>query len=100
MVNYRRQSHSVSCLTCHIVWATKYRYPVLLGDIQSRCRDLLIQICNSENVRILKGVVSLDHIHMHIEYSPSQSLSLLVKKLKGRTSRHLQMEYPQLKKRY
>lgn len=82
MVNYRRQSHSVSCLTCHIVWATKYRYPVLVGDIQRRCRDLLIQICNSENVRILKGVVSRDHVHMHIEYSPSQSLNLLVKKIK------------------
>jgi len=100
MVNYRKQSHSVSCLTCHLVWATKYRHPVLVGDIQQRCRDLLIQICNSENVRILKGVVSKDHIHMHIEYSPSQSLSLLVKKLKGRTSHHLQLEYPILKKRY
>ncbi len=100
MANYRRDSHTVSSLSCHLVWATKYRYPVLTGDIQRRCRDLLIQICNSENVQILKGVVSKDHVHMHIEYAPSQSISLLVKKLKGRTSHHLQEEYPVLKKRY
>ena len=86
MANYRHNGHTVSSLTCHLVWATKYRYEVLQGDIQKRCRELLIQICNSEDVHILKGVVSKDHVHMHIEYSPHQSISLLVKKLKGRTS--------------
>ena len=100
MVDYRRNSHSVSHLTAHIVWVAKYRYPVLKGDVQQRCRDLLIQICNSENVHILKGVVSKDHVHMHIEYAPSLSMSVLVKKLKGRTSRILQTEFPDLKKKY
>ena len=57
----------------------------------------LIQICNSEDVRILKGVVSKDHIHMHIEYRPSIGISYLVKKLKGRSSRKLQQEFPVLK---
>lgn len=97
---YRRSSHSVSNLSCHLVWATKYRYHVLKGDLKQRCRDLLIQICDSENVHILKGVVSKDHIHMHIEYPPSISISVLVKKLKGRTSRLLQQEYPELNKKY
>jgi putative transposase len=96
----RVSSHSVSWLTAHIVWVTKYRYPVLKGDIQSRCRDLIKQICDAEDVRILKGVVSKDHVHMHIEYRPSCSVSDLVKRLKGRTSRRLQEEYPELSKRY
>ena len=100
MVEYRRNSHTVSSLTCHIVWATKYRYHVLKGDLKQRCRDILIQICDSENVHILKGVVSKDHIHMHIEYPPSLSISVLVKKLKGRSSRILQQEFPELGKKY
>lgn len=37
---------------------------------------------------------------MHIEYPPSKSLSELLKKMKGRTSRLLQQEYPMLQKRY
>ena len=100
MVDYRRSSHTVSRLTTHIVWVTKYRYPVLKGDVQQRCRDLLIQICDNENVHILKGVVSKDHVHIHVEYPPSLSVSFLVKKMKGRTSRLLQIEFSELKKRY
>jgi len=100
MPEYRRNSHYVSSLSCHIVWSTKYRYNVLKGDLQHRCRDLLIQICDSENVHILKGVVSKDHIHMHVEYPPSLSVSVLVKKLKGRTSRLIQKEFPELGKKY
>lgn len=62
----RTNSHSVSRLTVHIVWATKYRYSVLIGDIKIRCRTILIQVCESEGIQILKGVVSKDHIHIHI----------------------------------
>ena len=100
MPNYRRNSHSITNLSCHIVWATKYRYAVLRGDVQNRCRDLLIQICNSENVHILKGIISKDHVHMHVEFPPSLSISVLVKKLKGRSSRMLQQEFPNLNKQY
>ena len=100
MTEHRYGSHTVSRLTAHLVWITKYRYHVLRGDIQARCRELIIQICDAEDVRILKGVVSKDHVHMLIEYPPKLALSDLVKRLKGRTSRRLQEEFPQLRKQY
>ena len=100
MIVQRSNGHSVSRLSVHVVWSTKYRYHVLKGDIQLRCRMLLIQICDVEDVQILKGVISKDHVHMHLEYRPSQSVSDLVKKLKGRSSRKLQQEFPELKQRY
>ena len=96
----RKSSHTTTRLTVHIVWVTKYRYHVLQGDIQKRCRDILVQICDSDDVKILKGVVSKDHIHMHLEYPPKLSISELVQRLKGHTSRKLQMEFPMLEKRY
>ena len=100
MKEQRRSGHTVSILTAHIVWVTKYRYPVLKGDIQVRCRELVKQICDVEDIRVLKGVISKDHVHIHIEYRPSQNISDIVKRLKGRTSRRLQEEYPELGKRY
>ena len=100
MSKQRYGGHSVSRLTGHIVWVTKYRYQILKGEVQIRCRELIKQICDSEDVRILKGVISKDHVHIHIEYSPSKSVSDLVKRLKGRTSRRLQEEFPELGKRY
>ena len=100
MENYRRGNHTVSRLTVHLVWVTKYRYQVLTGEIQQRCRTLLVQICDAEDVQILKGVVGKDHVHMHIEHPPSKSISDLVKRLKGRSSRILQSEFPELKRKY
>src|SRR5690606_13792932 len=67
---------------------------------QKRCGDILVQLCDSEDVRILKGVVSKDHVHMHLEYPPKTSISDLIKRLKGHTSRKLQMEFPWIAKRY
>ena len=100
MKENRKSSHTTTRLTAHVVWATKYRYHVLEGDIKVRCRDLIMQICDAEDVRILKGVESRDHVHMHIEYAPRLALSELVKRLKGRSSRMLQAEFPHLRKRY
>ena len=96
----RSGNHTISQMQVHIVWVTKYRYPVLKGELQKRCRELIIQICDAEDIRILKGVVSKEHVHMHIEYPPSKAISDVVKKLKGRVSRKLQQEFPELSKRY
>lgn len=100
MKGQRRGSHTVSRLTVHLVWVTKYRYKVLRGDIQKRCRSLIRQDCETLEIKILTGVVSKDHIHLHIEYAPKLSISAIVKQLKGRSSSILQKEYPNLKKRY
>ncbi|MDQ7083904.1 MAG: IS200/IS605 family transposase [Sulfurovum sp.] len=96
----RNGNHTISQIQVHIVWVTKYRYGVLKGDIQKRCREIIIQICDAEDIRILKGVVSKDHVHMHIEYPPKVSVSDIVKKLKGRSSRKLQEEFKELSKQY
>ena len=100
MRDFRYSGHTVSRLLVPLVWVTKYRYKVLTGDIQKRCRELLIQVCDTEDVRILSGVVSKEHVHMHIEYPSSVSISNLVKRMKGRASRLLQKEYSELSKRY
>ena len=96
----RKGSHTVSRLICHIVWSTKYGYKVLARDLQIRCRELLIQVCEAQGIDILKGLVSSDHIHMHIEYVPKLNVSNIVKSFKGRSSRKFQQESPSLEKRY
>lgn len=99
-MEHRKSSHNVHNLQVHLVWITKYRYKVLTGDVQFRCRDILRQVSNSLDIEILKGVVSKDHIHLHISYPPKLSVSDIVKRLKGRSSRLLLEEFPELKRRY
>ena len=100
MQTLRKGSHSIHQLHAHIVWSTKYRYEVLRGDIQVRCRELIRQTCDTLDVQILKGVVSKDHIHLHVSYPPKLSISDMVKRLKGRSAKLLLEEYSELKKRY
>ena len=100
MQNVRKGSHSIYQMHVHVVWSTKYRYDVLRGDIQVRCRDLIRQTCDSLDVQILKGVVSKDHVHLHLSYPPKLSVSEILKRLKGRSAKMLLMEYTELKKRY
>ena len=90
----------MSRLTVHVVWATKYRYGVLSGEVKVRCRELVMQICEAEDVVILHGAVGKDHVHIHVEYPPSLSVSDLMKRVKGRTSRLPQQEFPHLQKKY
>lgn len=58
MSEQRSNGHTVSRLTGNIVWCTKYWYSIFKWAIQMCCRTLLIQICESENLRILKRIVS------------------------------------------
>ncbi len=92
MENYRKSSHTVYDIKYHIVWITKYRKPILTGVIGKRLRDIIRQICRACDVEIIKGHVSKDHIHIFVSVPPDISVSKLVQKLKGISSRRMLME--------
>ena len=96
----RKSSHVQYDIDYHIVWATKYRYKVIEEKIAERARKLIIQSCHCMNVTIIKGSTGREHMHLLVSCPPSLSVSKLVQQLKGNTSRTLQMEYTELKKRY
>ena len=100
MTEYRHSGHAVWDIKYHLVWITKYRYKVLAGEVGERARDLLRQICAAREVRIIRGAVSPDHIHMLVVVPPQLAPAKLVGFLKGRSSRMLQRDFPHLRKRY
>ncbi|MBL4870597.1 MAG: IS200/IS605 family transposase [Robiginitomaculum sp.] len=99
-MQYQKGKHCVFYHRYHLVWSTKYRYQVLQGDIRLRIRDIIRQVCNENGVDIIKGVISKDHVHMFVSVPPKLSISDFMRKAKGRSSRKIQMEFPELKKRY
>ena len=101
MARYVRYStHTVHELSVHLVFTTKYRYQILTGEIGKRARDIIRQVCDAQDVKIIKGVISKDHVHIHVSRPPSLSESELVRRIKGRSARKLLIEYPELKRRY
>lgn len=63
MSNYRHGSHTVFEIHLHIVWTTKYRKPILRGVVGERVREIVRQICREQDVQIVQGHVSKDHVH-------------------------------------
>ena len=61
---YKSGSHTRYDLKYHIVWITKYRKPVLSGEVAERLRELVRQICMANEITIVKGHVSKDHVHI------------------------------------
>jgi putative transposase len=51
-------------------------------------------------VYIIKGHVAADHVHLLVSVPPNVSVSELVKRIKGRSSRKLMAEYGELKREY
>jgi putative transposase len=99
-MSYRKTSHAVYDLKSHLVWITKYRKPVLRGQIGLRLRDLLRQTCETLDVYIEKGHVAVDHVHLLVSVPPMVSVSDLVQRLKGRSSRRMLDEFGELKRQF
>ena len=75
MENYRKSSHCTYDIKYHLVWITKYRKPVITGQIAIRTRELVRMICQSNEVEILAGHVGSDHIHLLVSVPPHLSAS-------------------------
>jgi putative transposase len=97
---YRKTSHVIYECKYHICWLPKYRYPILTGKVALRVRELVRQIAGANEVEIISGVVSSDHIHIYVSILPSLSISKFVQFVKGATSRKIQLEFEDIRKRY
>ncbi|MEM9895832.1 MAG: IS200/IS605 family transposase [Bacteroidota bacterium] len=100
MQNYRKGSHTLYDLKYHLVWITKYRKKVLVGAVAERVRELIREICKVNEVEIIKGHVSQDHIHLFVSVPPKLSLSKLMQYLKGKTSHKLLFEFKHLQRQF
>jgi len=89
MKNYRKTSHSVYDLKYHLVWVTNYRKPIFFGDVADYLRELIREICRSLDIKILKGHVSKNHVHLFVSVPPQMSVSKVIGLIKGKTSRKL-----------
>ena len=99
-MGYSTGSHSIFHHRYHIVWAPKYRFKVLHGEVRLRVREIIKQVCAEMGVRIINGALSRDHVHMFVEIPPHIAVSDFVRRAKGRSSRKIQQEFEHIRKRY
>lgn len=82
----------------HLVWSTKYRRKILVGEVAKTVEKLFYEIAKIHNFTILYCKIMCDHVHLFVSAHPRISISNIVRWLKGSSSRKLFLWYPHLRK--
>ncbi len=100
MEHYRTSAHTRFDLKYHFVWITKYRKAILGGPVGLRLRELVVEVCKTNDVEILQGHIAKEHVHLLVSVPPHLAPSKLMQYIKGQTSRKLAMEFKHIQKAF
>lgn len=93
----RQGRNIVSKLHCHLVFVTKYRRAVITERAFNKLKESWERTAKKLNMQIIESNYEGDHVHIHIEYPPSISISKIVNALKGASSYALRKAgYPEV----
>ncbi|MFZ3585167.1 IS200/IS605 family transposase [Loktanella sp. DJP18] len=86
---YRRKRHAVSMLHAHLVFCVKYPRRIITTRAFEILRRSMKRTSQAIGVDLVAVQADGDHLHVMICYPPGISLSEIVRRLKGASSRHL-----------
>ena len=91
---YYKNRHSVYFLQYHLVVVTKYRHPVITGDLKDRLIEISHSVIDSDwKCSILEINSDMDHIHILFEAPPQVQPSKLINNYKTVPSRLIRKEF-------
>ena len=91
--NYYTNRHSCFLLEYHIVLVTKYRHPVLTGNVKTAVYERINYVAESRGFNILELNSEPNHVHLLIEADPQTPPAELVNVIKTQTSRKARKLY-------
>ena len=95
-LHYWHGGHTRHRVLIHLVFCPKYRRRVLEGSIASRLVELFSQCCEVNQWFMHELNVQPDHVHLLLQFSPSERISDVVQYLKGGSSHTIRLEFPDL----
>lgn len=96
----RKSRHATHLLHAHLVFVTKYRYKVIKGDHIEHLREVFKETMEEMGGTLEEFEGEDNHVHLLILYPPKWSIAAIVNNLKGRSSRLIRRDMPDIKKRY
>lgn len=96
----QKSRHATHLIHAHLVFVTKYRYNILTGEHIEYLRSVFKETMEEMGGTLEEFNGERNHVHLLIQYPPKWSISVIVNNLKGRSSRLLRRDMPDVKKRY
>ena len=98
---YHKNRHAIYKLQYNLVVVTKYRHPVLTGELSNRLIQISHKVIEDDwKCQILEINTDKDHVNLLFEASPQTQLSKLVNNYKTVTSRLLRKEFSSALEKY
>jgi|SRR5271157_741300 len=94
----RSSAHTKFNNNYHIVWIPKYRKKVLQNPkIKEILTDIIEGQCEENSWKKFALEIMPDHIHLFVSVPPRFAVDMVVKQLKGNSSRQLRRIFPELR---
>ncbi len=93
--DFVKGARSVSDLKAHLVLTTKYRKKVLTGEMIIRLGDVISDLCQKWDCKVIEFNGEDNHIHLLFQYYPQMQLPKFIGNIKSVTSRKLRQEFPE-----
>lgn len=93
---YKANNNIVYSCRYYVVWCSKYRRKVLVGDVEARLKELIPQICADIQVEMLEMEIMPDHLRLLLEVDPRYGIHKAIKIIKSKTSNILRKEFKPL----
>lgn len=90
---YKKSKRSCYLLQYHVVLVTKYKHPVIKGDIEERLHEIIAFLLNNFNCELIEVNSDINHVHILFEAAPQTNLSVLINNIKTVTSRRIRKEF-------
>ena len=83
----------------HLIWCPKYRRKVLVGDVEARLRELIMEKAEKIGVSVEELQIMPDYVHLFVKAPPTISPHRIVQQLKGYSSHEMRNQFKSLRTR-
>jgi putative transposase len=94
---YRKTTTTVSLINYHFVFCPRYRRKIFQSDgVEQRFKELVKEKCEIIKIEIIAMECDKDHVHLFLNCLPTLSPCVIMKYIKGFTSKIIRQEFPAL----
>ena len=79
---YQHRRHNKNLLMVHLIFVTKYRKKLFYGNFREAVKQYIFDACKDHHWYIRRMETDKDHIHILLQYNPTDSITNIVSLLK------------------
>ena len=96
----RTGRHCAYLLHVHLVFVTKLRHRVFTNAHLARIEVIMTDVLTEKECELVEFNGESNHVHLLVLYPPKQAISNTTHGCKGRSSRLMRTQYPELARHY